>query len=73
MDEQGQVQIVRVHGPYEDAIISLSELAKSVVEGQDAATKKECWTRFLDVTKPLHELAVSGMAKIEEFFRGLTK
>ena len=64
-------QIIKVHGPYEDAMIAGFELAGKVIEGQDAATKKECWMRLLEFTKPLHELAVSGMAKIEQFFKGL--
>jgi len=51
-------QSVSFHAPYEDAIIAGFELLGKVIDGQDAATKKELWTRYLDATKPWHELSL---------------
>jgi hypothetical protein len=68
-----QVQIVRIHGPYEDAMIAGCELVEKIIDGQDAATKKELWTRYLDATKPLNDLAVEAGKQIANFLQGLGK
>jgi len=65
-DQQGQ--IVRVHGPYEDAIIAACSLAEKIVDGQDADTRKHIWTRHLELTGPLHDLAMTAMTNFEKFF-----
>ena len=46
------------HGPYEDAIIAICELAKVIIDGQPPEVKREIWIRYLEITRPLHELAV---------------
>jgi hypothetical protein len=62
-------QIIRIHGPYEDAIIEGCQLLREIIAGQDAATRAELWKRHLEVTKPLHDLALSGMANLEKLFQ----
>jgi hypothetical protein len=66
------VQIVRIHGPYEDAIIAGCEVIKAVIDGQDPATKKELWNRYLDFTAPIHQLATDAMRDVAKFFKGLS-
>ncbi len=68
-----QVQILRIHGPYEDAMIAGCELVGKVIDGQDAATKKELWTRYLDATKPLHDMACQAATQIAEWLKGIGK
>ena len=62
--------IIKVHGPYEDAIIAVCELFSKIVDGQDAATKKELWSRYLDATAPLHNALMDASKTIEKFFKG---
>ena len=50
---------VTIHGPYEDAIIAGFEVVKVIVEKQDPASAKECWTRWLDATKGLSDLGAA--------------
>ena len=50
---------ITVHGPYEDAIISGFNLLEKIVEKQDPASAKECWTRWLDATKGWSDLGTA--------------
>lgn len=50
---------VAVHGPYEDAMIAGFELLGKVIDKQDAASAKECWTRWLDATKGWSDLGAA--------------
>lgn len=63
-------QILKVHGPYEDAIIALCELFKAIVDGQPPEVKRELWTRWLEITKPLHEAAVESSKQILKLIGG---
>jgi hypothetical protein len=49
---------VSIHGPYEDLGIKALESLDLVLAGQDAATRAECWKRYMEATKPLHEAVV---------------
>lgn len=69
--EEGQV--IKVHGPYEDAIIAGCSLAEKVVDGQDPATRAELWKRHLEITAPLHKLATEAMSKVEQWILGVAK
>jgi hypothetical protein len=71
-DSNENPQMVRIHGPYEDAIIAGCEVIKAVIDGQDPATKKELWTRYLEFTQPLHALATQAMSDVAKFFKGLS-
>jgi len=66
-----QQQVIKVHGPYEDAIIAGCSLTEKIIEGQDAATKAELWKRHLEITAPLHKLAAEAMGKFEQWVSGL--
>jgi hypothetical protein len=50
---------VTVQGPYEAAIIEGFRLLEIVLAGQDAATKKELWTRYLEFSAPFHDVSVA--------------
>ncbi len=62
-------QSISLHGPYEDAIIAACNVIEKIVEGQDAATRKELWDRYLELTRPLHNAAVEAAKSIERFFK----
>lgn len=62
-----------IHGPYEDLGIAGLEVLKLILEGQDPATRKELWNRFLEITKSWHDLGVSVSTDIVNHLKGLKK
>jgi hypothetical protein len=62
---------ISIHGPYEDVLIAGFHLLEKVIEGQDPATKAELWKRHLEVTKPLHEVAVQAASQIADWIKQL--
>lgn len=45
--------------PGEAAVVAVANMITALAEGQDAPTKKELWTRYLEITEPWHKLAVA--------------
>lgn len=68
MPETNTPTALSVHGPYEDAIIAVATLFGKIIDGQPQETRAELWGRYLEATKPLHQLAVSAVDKIVNLF-----
>lgn len=70
MDE---TQVIRIHGPYEDAIIAGCEVAKAVIDGQTPEVRAQLWQRWIEVTEPLHKLAVAAGQDLAKLIEALKK